>query len=180
MDVLKEFNQQQTKNIERPSLKAGDVVRVETKVTEGAKTRLQIFEGTVLAMRGSGPSKSFTVRRLTGGFGVERIFPLYSPVITAINIIRRQKVRRAKLTYLRESARRRVKDDVKAVQRHLKEEMDKKRLAEEKSRRAAQEASLAQRREAKEKEDAERAAKRAEEEKAKQEAQPEAKTEETK
>lgn len=169
MDVLKEFNQQQTKNIDRPSLKAGDVVRVETKVTEGAKTRLQIFEGTVLAMRGSGPSKSFTVRRLTGGFGVERIFPLYSPVITAINIVRRQKVRRAKLTYLRASARRRVKDDVKAVQRHLKEEQDKKRLAEEKSRR-----------EAKEKEDAERAAKRAEEEKAKQEAQPEAKTEETK
>jgi large subunit ribosomal protein L19 len=150
MDVLKEFNQQQTKNIERPSLKAGDVVRVETKVTEGSKTRLQIFEGTVLAMRGSGPSKSFTVRRLTGGFGVERIFPLYSPVITAINIVRRQKVRRAKLTYLRASARRRVKDDVKAVQRHLKEELDKKRLAEEKSRR-----------EAKEKEDLERAAKRA-------------------
>ncbi len=152
MDILKEFNQQQTKNIERPSLKAGDIVRVETKVTEGSKTRLQVFEGTVLAMRGSGPSKSFTVRRLTGSFGVERIFPLYSPVITAINIVRRQKVRRAKLTYLRASARRRVKDDVKAVQRHLKEEMDKKRLAEEKSRR-----------EAKEKEDAERAAKRAEE-----------------
>lgn len=152
MDVLKEFNQQQIKNSERPSLKAGDIVRVETKVTEGSKTRLQTFEGTVLALRGSGPSKSFTVRRLTGGFGVERIFPLYSPVITAINIVRRQKVRRAKLTYLRESARRRVKEDVKAVQRHLKEEQDKKRLAEEKSRR-----------EAKEKEDLERAAKRAEE-----------------
>ena len=152
MDVLKEFNQQQTKNIERPSLKAGDIVRVETKVTEGSKPRLQVFEGTVLAMRGSGPSKSFTVRRLTGGFGVERIFPLYSPVITAINIVRRQKVRRAKLTYLRASARRRVKDDVKAVQRHLKEKQDKKRLAEEKARR-----------EAKEKEDLERAAKRAEE-----------------
>lgn len=137
MDVLKEFNQQQTKNIARPSLKAGDIVRVETKVTEGSKTRLQTFEGTVLGLRGSGPSKSFTVRRLTGGFGVERIFPLYSPVITAINIVRRQKVRRAKLTYLRESARRRVKDDVKAVQRHLKEEQDKKRLAAEKAKREA-------------------------------------------
>jgi len=152
MDVLQQFNQAETKNIERPSLKAGDVVRVETKVSEGGKTRLQTFEGTVLSLRGSGPSKTMTVRRLAGNFGVERIFPLYSPVITAINIIRRQKVRRAKLTYLRESARRRVKDDFKAVQRHLKEEQDKKRLAEDKTRREAQE-----------KEEQERAAKKTEE-----------------
>lgn len=137
MDFLKTFNQQETKNIIRPSIQAGDVVRVETKVTEGSKTRLQTFEGTILGIRGSGPSRTFTVRRLTGGFGVERIFPLYSPIITAINIVRRQKVRRAKLTYLRQAARRRVKEDIKAVQRHLKEEQDRKRLAEEKAQQAA-------------------------------------------
>lgn len=128
MDLLRHF-EQQMRTVERPYLQPGDVVRVEMKVHEGGKTRLQAFEGTLLGIRGSGPSATITVRRETGHFGVERIFPLYSPLIEKIDIVKRQKVRRAKLTYLRQAGRRRFKEDVKAMQRHIKEEEDKKRLA---------------------------------------------------
>lgn len=139
MDLLREFEKEQTKTLSRPLLKAGDIVRVETKVTEGEKTRLQTFEGTVLGIRGSGPSATFTVRRDAAGFGVERIFPLYSPLITDIEIVKRQKVRRAKLTYLRTAGRRRVKEDELSMQRHRQQELDKKRLAEDAAMRAAEE-----------------------------------------
>lgn len=120
-------------------MRAGDIVRVETKIQEGDKSRLQAFEGTVLGIRGSGPSTSFTVRRETGGFGVERVFPLYSPLIKNIEVVKRQKVRRAKLMYLRQAGRRRFAEDVRAMQRLVKEEGEKKRLAAEKSRREAEE-----------------------------------------
>lgn len=141
MDLLRYFNEQQTKGVERPRLKAGDIVRVETRVTEGDKTRTQAFEGTVLNVHGSGISTTFTVRREVGQFGVERIFPLFNPNITNIEITKRQKVRRAKLTYLRKEGRRRVKEDEKAMQRHVKEEMDKKRLAEEARKREEERAA---------------------------------------
>jgi large subunit ribosomal protein L19 len=131
MDLLRYFEEKQTKDTDRPRLRTGDIVRVETRVTEGEKTRLQTFEGTVLGVRGSGPSVTFTVRREVGRFAVERIFPLFSPLITSIEIVKRQKVRRAKLNYLRERARRRVKEDELNMQRHVKEEAEKKRLAEE-------------------------------------------------
>jgi large subunit ribosomal protein L19 len=139
MDLLREFEKDQTKAIDRPLLKAGDIVRVETKIQEGEKSRLQTFEGTVISIRGSGPSASFTVRRDASGFGVERIFPLYSPLISEIEIVKRQKVRRAKLTYLRKVGRRRVKEDELSMQRHLKSESDKKRLAEDAKKRAQEE-----------------------------------------
>jgi len=139
MDLLQHFEQEQVKDVERPKLRAGDVVRVEIKIREGGKSRLQTFEGTLLGIRGSGPSTTFTVRRETGGFGVERIFPLYSPLITNIEIVKRQKVRRAKLTYLRQAGRRRFKEDVKSMQRLVKEEEEKKRLAEERAKREADE-----------------------------------------
>jgi large subunit ribosomal protein L19 len=149
MDLLKHFEQEQVKDVERPRLRAGDVVRVETKITEEDKTRLQTFEGTILMVRGSGPSTTFTVRRETSGFGVERIFPLYSPLITNIEIVKRQKVRRAKLSYLRNEGRRRFKEDVKAMQRFVKEEDEKKRLAE--ARRKAQDEEAEALREAEDK-----------------------------
>jgi len=139
MDLIRYFEQLQTKSIDRPRLRAGDVVRVETKIKEGDKTRLQTFEGTVLGVRGTGPSTTFTVRRETGRFAVERIFPLYNPIITNIDITKRQKVRRAKLSYLRQAGRRRVKEDELALQRHLKEEEEQKRVAEAKKAKAAKE-----------------------------------------
>lgn len=135
MDPIRFFEETQTNKTERPRLKAGDVVRVEMRVTEGDKTRRQIFEGVVLGVRGSGPSATFTVRREAGGFGVERIFPLYSPLITGIEIVKRQKVRRARLNYLRQEGRRRFKEDIRAMQRHVKEEARKTQLAEEAKRR---------------------------------------------
>lgn len=141
MDLLYEFGKEQIKGTQRPLLKAGDIVRIDSKVKEGEKSRVQTFEGTVIGIRGSGPSASFTVRREAGGYGVERIFPLYSPLIDTIEIVKRQKVRRAKLHYLRQAGRRRVKEDHLSMQRHVKEESDKKRLVEEAKKREAEEAA---------------------------------------
>jgi large subunit ribosomal protein L19 len=140
MNLHQYVTDQVTAKTQRPALKAGDTVKVETKITEGDKTRLQAFEGIVLGIRGAGASKTFTVRREAGGFAVERIFPLYSPLITKIDILKRQKVRRAKLTYLRQAGRRKVKEDLLAMQRHRQEEADKKRLADAAAAASAKEA----------------------------------------
>ena len=84
-----------------PDFRAGDTVKVHVRVREGAKERIQIFQGVVISRRGSGTRETFTVRKVSGGIGVERIFPLHSPVIGQIGVVRRGKVRRAKLYYLR-------------------------------------------------------------------------------
>ncbi len=84
-----------------PDFRAGDTVKVHVRVREGAKERIQIFQGVVIARRGGGTRETFTVRKVSGGIGVERIFPLHSPVIGQIEVVRRGKVRRAKLYYLR-------------------------------------------------------------------------------
>ncbi|MCD6169700.1 MAG: 50S ribosomal protein L19 [Candidatus Latescibacteria bacterium] len=84
-----------------PQFGPGDTVKVHVKVVEGEKQRIQVFQGIVLQRRGAGVSETFTVRRVTGGIGVERIFPLHSPNITKIEVVRSGKVRRAKLFYLR-------------------------------------------------------------------------------
>ena len=96
-------------NVERPYLKtelpefrAGDTIRVHVRVVEGNKQRIQVFQGVVIARRGGGTRESFTVRKISGGIGVERVFPLHSPSIDKIEVVRRGKVRRAKLYYLRE------------------------------------------------------------------------------
>jgi large subunit ribosomal protein L19 len=95
--------------VEKPSLKAGvpdfspgDSVRVYVKVREGEKERIQVFAGVVIARRSGGARETFTVRKISGGVGVERIFPLHSPIIDRIEVDRRGAVRRAKLYYLRE------------------------------------------------------------------------------
>lgn len=85
-----------------PDFRAGDTVKVHVRVVEGDKERIQIFQGVVIGRHGGGSRESFTVRKISGGVGVERIFPLHSPVIDKIELIRRGKVRRAKLYYLRE------------------------------------------------------------------------------
>ena len=87
---------------ERPAMKSGDTVRVHVKVREGDKERIQIFEGVVIGMHRGGVRASFTVRKVSFGQGVERIFPLHSPVIDKIEVLRTAKVRRAKLYFLRE------------------------------------------------------------------------------
>ena len=84
-----------------PPFRAGDTVRVNVRVKEGDKERLQAFEGVCIAKRGSGVSASFTVRKISNGVGVERIFPTHSPMIATIAVVRRGRVRRAKLFYLR-------------------------------------------------------------------------------
>jgi large subunit ribosomal protein L19 len=86
---------------EVPPFRAGDTLRVNVRVREGDKERLQAFEGVCIARRGSGVSATFTVRKISNGVGVERIFPLHSPMIADINVLRRGRVRRAKLFYLR-------------------------------------------------------------------------------
>lgn len=87
-----------------PPFRAGDTLRVSVRVREGDKERLQAFEGVCIARRGSGVSASFTVRKISNGVGVERIFPLHSPMIAEIAVLRRGRVRRAKLFYLRSLA----------------------------------------------------------------------------
>lgn len=84
-----------------PAFDPGDTVRVMVRVKEGEKERLQAFEGVVIARRGGGISENFTVRKVSAGVGVERIFPLHSPIIASVDVVRRGRVRRAKLYYLR-------------------------------------------------------------------------------
>jgi large subunit ribosomal protein L19 len=84
-----------------PQFRAGDRVAVDVKVVEGTRSRVQTFEGNVIAFSGSGINRTFTVRKISGGIGVERIFPLHSPNIEAIRVVRLGRVRRAKLYYLR-------------------------------------------------------------------------------
>jgi large subunit ribosomal protein L19 len=91
-----------TQMAERPDMKAGDTVKVHVKVREGDKERIQVFEGIVIGLHRGGARASFTVRKVSFGQGVERIFPLHSPVIQKVEVVRTAKVRRAKLYYLRD------------------------------------------------------------------------------
>jgi large subunit ribosomal protein L19 len=84
-----------------PAFRSGDTLRVDVRVKEGDKERIQAFEGVCIARRGSGVSETFTVRKISNGVGVERIFPVHSPMIGGIQVVRRGRVRRAKLYYLR-------------------------------------------------------------------------------
>ncbi len=92
---------EQNQLLQRPAIKSGDTVRVHVKVREGEKERIQIFEGVVIGMHRGGAGATFTVRKISFGQGVERIFPLHSPVIDRIDIVRSARVRRAKLYFLR-------------------------------------------------------------------------------
>lgn len=84
-----------------PQLAPGDTVKVRQKVKEGEKTRIQVFQGVIIRIHNAGPGTNFTVRRVTSGVGVERTFPIYSPMIDGVEVVRHGKVRRAKLYYLR-------------------------------------------------------------------------------
>ncbi len=101
MDMIKAFTSEQLKeNV--PVIRVGDTVRVHNKIKEGSRERIQMFEGTVIAKHGGGISETFTVRRVSYGVGVEKTFPIHSPNVEQVDIIRVGKVRRAKLYYIRD------------------------------------------------------------------------------
>ena len=93
---------ERTQLVDRPEMRSGDTVRVHVKVREGVKERIQVFEGMVIGQHRGGANASFTVRKVSFGQGVERIFPLHSPTVDKIEVVRGAKVRRAKLYFLRD------------------------------------------------------------------------------
>ena len=106
MDIIRQIEAEQAAKIEEkrklPEFQPGDTVRVNVRVTEGTRTRVQAYEGVCIARSGAGFQESFTVRKISYGEGVERVFPVMSPMIDSIKVVRRGKVRRAKLYYLRD------------------------------------------------------------------------------
>ena len=101
MNVIDKINQKQI-NPNIPEFRVGDTVRVDVKIIEGKRERIQAFEGVVVARRGGSVSETFTVRKMSSGVGVERTFPMNSPVIDTIEVVRTGKVRQAKLGYIRD------------------------------------------------------------------------------
>lgn len=126
-------------------IKSGDTVRVHQKIQDKGKTRIQIFEGLVLARKhGNEPGATFTVRKVVDGIGVEKIFPLYSPLIDKIEIVRRSKVRRSKLYYIREKVAREIKRQMrrmKLVSLSSESETEVAQRAEDEAKRAEEEAT---------------------------------------
>ena len=106
MNIIQQLEAEQAAKIEAkrtlPDFSPGDTVRVNVRVVEGTRTRVQAYEGVVIARSGAGLNENFTVRKISYGEGVERVFPVYSPLVEGIDVIRRGKVRRAKLYYLRD------------------------------------------------------------------------------
>ena len=100
MDLMKAFTEQY-KKAEAPVVAIGDTVKVHLKVKEGNRERIQVFEGTVIAKKHGGIEETFTVRRISYGIGVEKVFPVHAPSIEKVEVVRHGKVRRAKLYYLR-------------------------------------------------------------------------------
>ena len=100
MDIMKALEQSQMKQ-EPPVFNVGDTVRVSVKVVEGTKERVQVYEGIVIAKKHGGANETFTVRRISYGIGVERVFPIHSPRVIKIEVVKEGRVRRAKLYYLR-------------------------------------------------------------------------------
>ncbi|HEY8499749.1 MAG TPA: 50S ribosomal protein L19 [Clostridia bacterium] len=115
MDIIRAIEKENMKE-NLPDLRIGDFVRVGVKVKEGSRERLQVFEGYIIGMHGRGVRRAIVVRRLSFGIGVERVFPIHSPKVDNIEIVRRGKVRRAKLYYLRDRVgkKAKIKEDINA------------------------------------------------------------------
>jgi len=118
MDLINYVHDQLTNKKDLSEFKPGDNIAVSYKIIEGAKERIQTFKGNVIQINGTGSTKTFTIRKISNGVGVERIFPMYSPIIDNIEILKRGKVRRAKLYYLRELVGKKAK--IKERQRGVK------------------------------------------------------------
>ncbi|MEM9232615.1 MAG: 50S ribosomal protein L19 [Pseudomonadota bacterium] len=131
MNIIEELEAEHAAELkpEVPAFASGDTVRVQVKVKEGTRERLQAYEGVCIARSGKGLNESFTVRKISFGVGVERVFPIYSPLVDSIEVTRRGKVRRAKLYYLRgrrgKSARITEKVDYKAKAAHAKKKAER-------------------------------------------------------
>lgn len=130
MNIVQQIGQEQLKDI--PDFRAGDTIAVEVKVKEGTRERLQKFEGVVIAKRNRGVNSAFTVRKISNGEGVERVFQTHSNIIANIQVIRRGDVRRAKLYYLRELTGRSARIKEKVVARINKPKAAKKAAAPKK------------------------------------------------
>ena len=149
MNVIAELEAEQAAKIEEkrkiPTFSPGDTVRVLVRVTEGTRTRVQAYEGVCIARKGSGLNESFTVRKISYGEGVERVFPMYSPLVEGVEVVRRGKVRRAKLYYLRgrrgKSAR--IAENTGARSKKLNE-ADRAAFQAEKERLEAEKVAAAQ------------------------------------
>ncbi|MGB0697565.1 MAG: 50S ribosomal protein L19 [Rhodospirillaceae bacterium] len=130
MNIIQQLEQEQVEKLLQnrgvPEFSSGDTLKVHVKVKEGNRERIQVYEGVVIARRNAGLNSSFTVRKISFGEGVERVFPLYGPTIDRIEVIRRGKVRRAKLYYLRERRGRsaRIVEDGQATQKALAHERE--------------------------------------------------------
>lgn len=119
MDTIQTFNAQHTKrvSVDFATLKPGATVRIHQRIKEGEKSRVQIFEGIIIARKhGSGPNATITVRKISYGIGVERIFPLHLPTVEKFEVIKTSKVRRAKLYYLRTKTARETRKKMKTVE----------------------------------------------------------------
>ena len=128
-----------------PDFKAGDTIRVGYKVTEGSRSRVQAYEGVCIARSGGGINESFTVRKISYGEGVERVFPVYSPLVEGVEVVRRGKVRRAKLYYLRDRRGKsaRIVENTGTRARKLND-AERAAIAEEKARLEAEKVAAAQ------------------------------------
>ena len=102
MDIVKEIQNEFTEKVDFPKFGPGDTISVHYKIKEGNKERIQVFQGVVIQRRGNGFTETFTVRKMSNGIGVERIFPVYSPNIDKIDVNKEGKVRRSRIFYLRE------------------------------------------------------------------------------
>ncbi len=151
MNIIQQLEAEQVAKIEAkrgtplPKFEAGDTLRVNVRVTEGTRTRLQAYEGVCIARSGGSINESFTVRKISYGEGVERVFPVYSPLVESVEIVRRGKVRRAKLYYLRDRRGKSARIIENTSTRARKLNDDARTLAaEEKARLEAEKVAAAQ------------------------------------
>ncbi len=149
MDIIRQLEAEQAAKIEAqrklPEFSPGDTIRVLVRITEGARTRVQAYEGVCIARSGSGLNENFTVRKISYGEGVERVFPTYSPMVEGVEIVRRGKVRRAKLYYLRDRRGKsaRISENTGARARKLNE-ADRQAAIAEKNRIEAERVAAAE------------------------------------
>ncbi|WP_062206395.1 50S ribosomal protein L19 [Aureimonas sp. AU12] len=155
MDIIQELDAQEVARIAAirtlPSFSPGDTLRVNVRVTEGTRTRVQAYEGVCIARCGGGIQENFTVRKISYGEGVERVFPMYSPMLESVEVVRRGRVRRAKLYYLRDrrgkSARiveatnvraRKLNDDARGVAAEARQKAEADKAAAKAAKTAAE------------------------------------------